>query len=188
MPREIPTQAQLSKLPVWAQTYIKHIESEREAAVKQLLEFNDTQTPSNVFIQDHVCIGEGTSGRKEEGKGSGGPTFVRHFIQTKRVQFILPRAEMELEVFVNEEEQRVEIRTPRGYPYIEPHGNNLFHLVPKEDMYLNPDAVTLCAASVDAKKLSHDAFVKKYGFSQEALDEKIMSVVPKNRWKRSVQG
>jgi hypothetical protein len=188
MPREIPTKAQIEKLPVWAQTYIRHIESEREAAVNKLLEFNDEQTETNVFIQDHVCIGEGTSGRKVEGDGSGGPTFVRRFLQTKRVQFRLPRAEMEMEVYVNVEEQRVELRTPRGYPYIEPQGSNLFYLVPREDMYLNPDAVTLCAASVDAKKLDHDAFVKKYGFSQEALEEKIMSVVPKNRWKRSVQG
>jgi hypothetical protein len=188
MPREIPTKAQIEKLPVWAQTYIKHLESEREAAVKQLLEFNDHQTESNVFIQDHVCIGEGTSGRKAPGEGSGGPTFVRRFLQTKRVQFRLPRAEMEMEVYVNEEEQRVEVRTPRGYPYIEPHGNNLFHLVPKEDMYLSPDAVTLCAAAVDAPKLSHDAFTKKYGFSQSALEEKMVSVVPKNRWRRSVCG
>lgn len=188
MPRNIPSEAQIKKLPVWAQDYIKHLESEREAAVKQLLEFNDHQTESNVFIQDHVCIGEGTSGRKKPGEGSGGPTFVRRFLQTKRVQFRLPRAEMEMEVYVNEEEQRVEVRTPRGYPYIEPHGNNLFHLVPKEDMYLSPDAVTLCAAAVDAPKLDHDAFTRKYGFSQEALEEKMISVVPKNRWRRSVQG
>jgi hypothetical protein len=188
MPREIPTKAQVEKLPVWAQTYIKHLESEREAAVKQLLDFNDEQTETNVFIQDHVCIGEATNGRKDSDKGSGGPTFVRRYLQTKRVQFRLPRSEMEMEVFVNVEEQRVEIRTPRGYPYIEPQGSNLFHLVPKEDMYLNPNATSLCQAFCDADKLSFDAFVRKYGFSREALRDKMKEVVPKSYWHRTVQG
>src|SRR4051812_4329362 len=104
MPRNVPTKAQITKLPVWAQDYIKHLESERETAVKKLFEFNDAQTPSNVFIQDHVCVGEGTNGPERDPTKKGGPTFFRHYIQTKRVQFILPRAEMELEVFVNEEE------------------------------------------------------------------------------------
>lgn len=188
MPREIPTKAQISKLPVWAQTYIEHLESEREAAVNKLLEFNDEQTKSNVFIQDHVCIGEGTTGRKDAGGGSGGPTFVRRYIQTNRVQFSLPRAEMDMEVFVNEPEQRVELRMPRGYPYIEPQGSNLFHLVPKEDMYLTPSATTLCQAFCDADKLSFDAFVRKYGFSREALRDKMKEVVPKSYWHRTVQG
>jgi hypothetical protein len=93
-----------------------------------------------------------------------------------------------LEVYVNEADHRVEFRAPRGYPYIEPHGNNLFHLVPKEDMYLTPNAVTLCQAACEADKLSHDAFVRKFGFSQEALKEKMKSVVPERNWRRSVHG
>lgn len=188
MPRNVPAKAQVAKLPVWAQDYIKRLESERDSAVTKLLEFNDEQTPTGVFIQDHVCIGEGTNGRSDDPEKKGGPTFVRRYLQTKRVQFVLPREEMEMEVFVNAPEQRVEIRTPRGYPLIEMVGGNHFYIHPKEDMFLRPDAVTLCAAAVDAPKLSHDAFVRKYGFSQPALEEKIMSVVPKSRWNRTVHG
>jgi hypothetical protein len=186
MPRIIPTNVQVEKLPVWAQEHIRRLERERDSAVEKLMEFKDEQTETNVYIQDHVCIGEGTNGREKEPDKKSGPTFIRRYLQTNRVQFRLPRSEMELEVYVNEDEQRVEVRTPRGYPYIEPHGNNLFHLVPKEDMFLNPDAVTLCAAAVDAPRLNHDAFVRKYGFSQFALEDKIKQVVPKSHWKRAV--
>jgi hypothetical protein len=127
MPRQVPTKAQIEKLPVWAQDHIKHLQSERDSAVKKLIEFQDEQTESSVFIQDHVCIGEGTHGLEPDPTKKGGPTFLRRYLQTKRVQFALPRSEMEMEVFVNEEEQRVEIRAPKGYPYIEPiGGNNLF--------------------------------------------------------------
>jgi hypothetical protein len=186
--REVPTNAQIEKLPQWAQQYIRRLEGERESAIKKLMEFNDEQTPTGVFIQDHVCIGKGVSGHETDPDKSGGPTYVRRYLQTKRVQFALPRSEMEMEVFVNEEEQRVEIRAPKGYPYIEPIGNNMFYLVPKEDMYLTPNATTLCQAACEAGKLSHDAFVRKFGFSQSALPEKMKQVVPKNHWKRTVRG
>lgn len=188
MPRTIPTKAQIEKLPVWAQERIKCLERERDSAVEKLLEFNDEQTESNVFVQDTVCIGEGTSGRESDPEKKVGPTFVRRYLQTSRVHFRLPRTDMEMEVFVNEEEQRVEIRAPRGYPYIEPISGNSFYLVPKEDIYLNPDAITLCRAFVDAPKLSHDAFVRKYGFSQDALEAKTKEVVPKSHWNRTCHG
>lgn len=188
MPREIPSESQIAKLPVWAQTYIKALRSERDSAVKTLLQFRDEDTPSNIFYDVHPCIGEGTTGKETEQDKKNGPTFIRRYIQSRRVQFSLPRAEMELEVHVNEPEQRVEIRTPKGYPYIEPQGNNIFHLVPKEDMYLTPNATTLCRASLDADKLDFDAFVKKYGFSQKALPDMIKKVVPASHWNRTVGG
>lgn len=137
-----------------------------------------------MFYDEHPCIGTNL----ETGENSSGPAHVRHYIQTKRVQFKLPRAEMELEVYVNEEEQRVEIRTPKGYPYIEPQGSNCFNLVPKEDMYLTPNAVTLLRASYEFSALGHDAFYKKYGFRHDALPEMIQKVVPKSHWKRTVSG
>lgn len=188
MPREIPTKAQVAKLPVWAQNHINRLESERDAAINKLLEFHDEQTETNVFIQDHVCIGEGTNGRETDLAKKGGPTFVRRYLQTKRVQFRLPREEMEMEVYVNEPEQRVEVRTPRGYPLIEMVGGNHFYILPKEDMYLKPSAVTLCQAACEADKLDHDAFVRKYGFSQPALEDKMRSVVPASNWKRTFHG
>jgi hypothetical protein len=169
---------------MWAQDHIKDLEREREQAVKALKTQVDGQTKTNVYFDDHACIGQNL----QTGQRGGGPTFVRTYIQSKRVLFALPRSEMELEVYVNEADHRVEFRAPRGYPYIEPHGNNLFHLVPKEDMYLTPNAVTLCQAACEADKLSHDAFVRKFGFSQEALKEKMKSVVPERNWRRSVHG
>lgn len=128
------------------------------------------------------------TGRETDPSKKGGPTYIRRYVQTNRIQFSLPRAEMELEVFVNAPEQRVEIRTPRGYPYIEPMGSNLFYLVPKEDIYVTPSATTLCRAALEAPKLGHDAFVKKYGFSQAALPEKMKQVVPASHWNRTVGG
>lgn len=188
MPRNVPTKAQISKLPVWAQEYINRIEGERETAVDALFKFRDEQTESNVFVQDHVCVGEGTNDRESDPEKKGGPTFLRHYIQTKRVQFSLPRDETEMEVYVNEEEHRIEIRLPRGYPLLEAASGNHFYIHPKEDMFLNPSAVTLCQAACDAPKLSHDAFTRKYGFSQEALEGKMRSVVPKSAWGRTVHG
>lgn len=174
MSQELPTDAQIKKLPLWAQNHIEALQSQRDNAVETLLKFKDTQSESGVFIQEHPHIGKSTSGSEP----GGGPTFVKSFVQAKRVYFQLPRAELELEVYVNEEKQRVELRCPRGYPLIEPRGASEFYLVQREGYALRPSAYDVLRAMQD-KDLSHDAFVKKHGFSQKALPDMIAKVVPK---------
>jgi hypothetical protein len=175
MPQEQPTQAQIEKLPLWAQKHIAALQGERDNAVKTLLKFQDEQTESGVFTQAHPCIGQSVHGDK----AGTGPTFIKRFIQADRVYFQLPRSELELEVFVNQESQRVQIRAPRGYPTIEPRGAGEFYLRPREGFALKPSAYDVLRAIQDVDKLDFDEFVTKHGFSQKAIPEMIKKVVPK---------
>jgi hypothetical protein len=178
MPREIPSESQISKLPQWAQKYIENVERERNTAVKALLQFKDEQTETNIFYMDHFTIG-----KTKQALDGGGPTFINRYIQSKRIQLKLPRAKMEMEIYLNEPDQCVEIRCPQGYPYIEPRGNGNFNIVPKEDMYLHPNAYGVLSAIQDKDKLDFDEFVKKYGYSQEAIPRMIKQVLPNSRIK-----
>jgi hypothetical protein len=56
--KEQPTIIQLAKLPKWAQRYIKQVEGEREAAVFRLNQYQDRETPSNIWSTNLTCIGE----------------------------------------------------------------------------------------------------------------------------------
>jgi hypothetical protein len=166
-----PIKAQLDKLPAWAREYIKSLEGERDVAVRTLLDFQDTATPTNIYTRDNVCLGEtGT-----------GPQEVRNYLQARRVYFKLPREHPDdwgMEVFVNEKEQRVEVRTPAGYPYISPQGSNLFYIVSRESDMV-PNAKLVLKSMQEADKLSHDDFTSKYGFSQAALPQMIAKVLGK---------
>jgi hypothetical protein len=175
MSQESPTKSQIEKLPMWAQKHMDTLRGQRDAAVKTLLEFKDTQTESGVFIQAHPCIGKSV----DSSEAGTGPTFVKSFIQAKRVYFQLPRADLELEVYVNQDKQRVELRCPRGYPLIEPRGASEFYLVAREGYALQPSAYDVLRAVQDADKLEFDDFAKKYGFSKQAIPDMIEKVVPK---------
>lgn len=177
---DTPTQAQIEKLPQWAQKHIENLERERDAAIRALKDFTNENTPSGVYIADHPCLGEDM----ETGEKKSGCTPVRRYIQAKRVMFKLPRTEEEMEVFVNEQEFRVEIRCSRGYPLIEPVGGSTFYILSREDFYIRPNAQDLCRAVLDRDKLSHDDFVQKYGFSQAALEDTIRKNIPKSRLER----
>lgn len=48
----------LNKLPKWAQAHIEKIERERDAAVAQLREFTDEQTPADMWVEDSAHTGE----------------------------------------------------------------------------------------------------------------------------------
>lgn len=171
MPTPTPTDAQIKKLPVWAQAHIKMLDRQRDAAVKALNHFTDDQTESNVWIQEYPSTGE---------EGKPGPIFKKRYLQTKRVYFKLPRVEMELEVFLNEPDHRVEFRSPRGYPYIEPSGANSFALVPRESEFdMHYPHSKLLRAALDAPGLNREDFVKKYGFSQAVLPDLIAESLPK---------
>lgn len=66
---------QLAKLPKWAQEEFKTLERERDIAVRELNQWVDNQTPSNIKIHEHVPI------------GPGGPKRMTRFIQGYCVEF-----------------------------------------------------------------------------------------------------
>jgi hypothetical protein len=73
-----------TKLPKWAQEYIKNIEREREMAIRTLNEFQDSDTPSSYWIEDNVCTGE-----------EQGPTTKRHYVQANRVTVKVGKGEVD---------------------------------------------------------------------------------------------
>ena len=71
-----PTPEQIAKLPKWAQDHIKNLDRRMVVAERTLKEYQDAQTPSPVFYDDLLCVGE------------GGPKHVRRFVQTRRISIV----------------------------------------------------------------------------------------------------
>ena len=71
----IPTPDQVEKLPKWAQEYIKDLDRRVVIAERTLNKYVDSQTPSNVYYEDMVCV------------GGGSPEFKTKYIQTSRMTF-----------------------------------------------------------------------------------------------------
>jgi hypothetical protein len=72
-----------TKLPKWVQEHIKKIQYQRDAAVDALNKFQDEQTPTNVYIEEHPCVGE-----------SSGPSKKIRYIQAHAVTFKLGEEEI----------------------------------------------------------------------------------------------
>lgn len=127
---ETPTKEMRAKLPAWARNYMEQIERERETAIKTLNRFKDEQKPSMIYYDAWECLGE---------NGESGPTTQRRYLQTTRIKLSFdPHNEgsdinMETEISIHPDKKRIEVRCPRGYPLIEPAGNNLFYIVEKPD-------------------------------------------------------
>ena len=69
----------IAKLPKWAQEHITNLARERETAIRALNDHVDSQTPSQIYWEDYLSTGEGTT-------GSGvGPTNKRFYVQTNRI-------------------------------------------------------------------------------------------------------
>lgn len=47
-----PTPEQLAKLPKWAQDHIKHLTTSNNAIKSSLKQFNDSQTPSPIWVDE----------------------------------------------------------------------------------------------------------------------------------------
>lgn len=60
----------INKLPRWAQRHIEELQRQRDEAVRELNEWVDHQTPSPIFINEYVGIGE-----------QRGPSEKRRYIQ-----------------------------------------------------------------------------------------------------------
>jgi len=91
----IPTPEQLEKLPKWAQEYIKDLDRRMVVSERTLKEYTDTQTPAEFFIDDLVCIGEGS------------PKFMRKFIQTNKMSVL--RDGVRVDILLRHDEKGIEI-------------------------------------------------------------------------------
>jgi hypothetical protein len=78
-----PAPNNCNKLPKRVQDYIRKVEQQRDAAVDTLNKFVDEQTPTNVYIEENPCIGEGT-----------GPTCKTRYLQAHAVTFKLGKEEI----------------------------------------------------------------------------------------------
>jgi hypothetical protein len=79
-----PTPNNCNKLPKWAQDYIQKVERQRDAAVDALNNFVNEQTPTNVYIEENPCTGEGTTG----------PICKIRYLQVHAVTFKLGKEEI----------------------------------------------------------------------------------------------
>lgn len=87
-----PTKKQLARLPVWAQDHIGELERQRGKAVRVLEEYRDTQTPSKIWTDDLVSLGEDEKG----------PSYIRNYLQVERIE--MEHAGVHLDVNLHHDE------------------------------------------------------------------------------------
>lgn len=66
-------QKQYDRLPSYVKEELASLKRQRDAAVQQLREYEDSQTPSDFWIEDRIC------------DGPGSPRMSKKFIQTYEV-------------------------------------------------------------------------------------------------------
>lgn len=76
----------VTRLPRWAQDYVKDLVRERENAVSILNEFQDDQMPSNVFFEKHACTGEVP--------GTNAPVTKKCYVSTRHLTFLVGKREV----------------------------------------------------------------------------------------------
>jgi hypothetical protein len=81
-----PTPEQLAKLPKWAQEHIQHLDKRCIIAERALLDYTNTQTPSSMFYDELVCIGDGP------------PTLMRKYVQTKKMSIIHDKVRIDVQI------------------------------------------------------------------------------------------
>lgn len=124
-PDKKPTAEQISKLPKWAQEHIESLDRRVVIAERTLKEYHDTQTPSEFFYDDYLCI------------GGGSPTFARKYIQTHKISVV--RHGVRADILLRMEDKGIEIswsdedRTCREIAMV-PTSFQKIKLVKKEDI------------------------------------------------------
>jgi len=92
---ETPTPEQIAKLPKWVQDHIRDLERRTKVAERAVKEYGDTQTVSNVFYEDFLCI------------GGGSPKITRKYVQSDRITVL--RDDIRLDVLLRQEEPGIEV-------------------------------------------------------------------------------
>ena len=101
--RKQAAEANLGKLPKWAQDHISSLQMERDQAVAELRRFEAAQAPSRIWTEGHVCIGEQL-----------GPTSTKRYIDPDIywVHFkVGEKHYQEVEVGFNYRDERFQIRS-----------------------------------------------------------------------------
>lgn len=79
-----PTAEQIAKLPQWAQAHIQDLARRASVAEKQVARAQDEQTPSPFYVDDLLCIGEGS------------PQTVRRYFDTHRMTLAFEGMELDI--------------------------------------------------------------------------------------------
>lgn len=119
---ETPTPEMLAKLPKWAQKHIEDLDRRAVVAERNLREYRDSQTPSDIFVE----------GFDDESK-----KIVRTYLQTNKVD--VERNGVHLTVLLREYEPGIDIswysegRLTREVALV-PKGFNSISIIGKEQM------------------------------------------------------
>ena len=121
----IPTPEQISKLPKWAQEYVRDLERRSTIAERTLKEYTDAQTPSEFYIDDLLCI------------GPGGPQSGRQYVQTHKIS--VERDGVKLDVLLRMDTPGIDLSWCSSTRLMEevamiPLSFNKVKLVPKDKM------------------------------------------------------
>ena len=90
-----PSPEKISKLPAWAQEHIQDLERRRETATKTLEEYTNSQTPSEFYYDEMVCLGEGS------------PKYLRRYVQTYKMT--IEREGVQVDVLLRQDEPGIEL-------------------------------------------------------------------------------
>lgn len=78
----------ISKLPKWAQQTIRELSRERDTAINKLNEYLDSETETEIYVDDLVSTGE-----------QQGPTFKRRYIQGHVITFNHSGVQLDVNIF-----------------------------------------------------------------------------------------
>jgi hypothetical protein len=85
-----PDQEKIDKLPAWVRNHIEELELQRDVAVRTVKEFEDAQTKSPFFYEEHIWTPK-----------QSGPEPVRRYVQTNRM--VAVHGGVELSVLIRDD-------------------------------------------------------------------------------------
>lgn len=123
------TPEQLSKLPKFAQEYIRSLRRERDVSVRAMNEWQDGQTVAPVYYQEYVSSNE---------EATGGPSLKTVYVQTRKITMEHAGVEVELMIRGQQIDIRWGLAGDRGgdVAFI-PSSYQAGRVVSRENMYPN---------------------------------------------------
>ena len=94
-PNNTPTPEKIAKLPKWAQEHITDLERRQKAAETHFREHIDSQTPSDIFYDEYVGVGEHSD------------NFTR-YVQTNRIT--IKHDGVRLDILLRPEDKGIELQ------------------------------------------------------------------------------
>ena len=91
-----PSQEQIDKLPKWATEHIKDLTRRTLTAEKKFTEYTDSQTPSDIYHGDHICIGDSS------------PQSHRRYVQSDKIS--IEYHNVLLNIYLRPEEKFIDLQ------------------------------------------------------------------------------